>query len=54
MKNTKKFFFNKEENVLDLLIKLDRNQMSTIVGAYAERTYAESTGVPKPKKPVLK
>jgi hypothetical protein len=51
MENKKKIFFNKEENVLELLNKLDRNQMSTIVGAYAERTYAESTGVRKPKVP---
>lgn len=53
MKNEKKFFFNKEENVLDLLIKLDRNQMSKIVGSYTERTYAESTGTKKPR-PITK
>ena len=56
MENKKKFFFSKEENILDLLSKLDRNQMSTIVGAYSEkpqRTYAESTGVAKPRPPKL-
>ncbi|GGF07078.1 hypothetical protein [Flavobacterium limi] len=54
MKNEKKFFFSKEENALELFGKLDRNQMSKIVGSYSERTYAESTGVKKPKPPVLK
>lgn len=46
----KKFFFNKEENVLDSLKKLDRSQMTTIVGSYTESTY-----VPKPKiDPIFK
>ncbi|WP_161595870.1 hypothetical protein [Flavobacterium pectinovorum] len=53
MKNQTKFFFSKEENVLDLLTKLDRDQMKKIVGSYSERTYAESTGTQKPKTPIL-
>lgn len=53
MENQKKFFFSKEENALELFEKLDREQMNKIVGSYSERTYAESTGVPKPKTPKL-
>ena len=47
MENTKKFFFNKEENVLDLLNKLDRKQMVTIVGSYTESTYVAKPKVDK-------
>jgi hypothetical protein len=58
MENTKKFFFSKEENVLDLLSKLDRKEMNSIVGSYSEGwkpTYSEGTKTykPKPLKPKL-
>jgi hypothetical protein len=53
MEKQKKFFFKREENALELFTKLDRNQMSKIVGSYSERTYAESTGTKKPRDPKL-
>lgn len=51
MENKKKFFFKKEDNVIKEL--LDNEKMQNIVGGleadYSKTTYAESTGVPKPK-----
>ena len=47
MKKLKKFFFNKEDNAIKEL--LDNKKMQNIVGDYSKTTYAESTGVPKPK-----
>ena len=51
MKKLKKFFFNKEDNAIKQL--LDNKKMQNIVGGleadYSKTTYAESTGVPKPK-----
>jgi hypothetical protein len=51
MKNQKKFFFKKEDNAIKEL--LDNKKMHNIVGGlesdYSKTTYAESTGVVKPK-----
>ena len=51
MKAQKKFFFKKEDNVIKEL--LDCNTMHNIIGGletdYSKTTYAESTGVPKPR-----
>ena len=51
MKNQKKFFFKKEDNAIKEL--LDSKTMHNIVGGleadYSKTTYAESTGVPKPR-----
>ena len=53
MEKRKKFFFKKEDNAIKEL--LDIKKMHNIVGGlesdYKKTTYAESTGVEKPKLP---
>ena len=54
MENKKKFFFNKEYKAIKEL--LNHEKMNLIVGgleysSYSKTTYAESTGVDKPRLP---